>query len=194
MNNAESALLRLLEGNRRFVEGKSIHPNGSPVRRGELTQGQNPFACVLGCSDSRVPPEIIFDCGLGDLFVFRTAGHVVDMAVAGSIAYSVDVLGIPLLMVLGHTGCGAVKAAIDAGQGALSLGSELDRLVDRVRPAADLAAVIDGDLWTNAVRLNVEHTVDQIRTTQPFSQAADGRLQIVGGIYDLGSGVVKRIC
>ncbi|CAG1011826.1 Carbonic anhydrase 2 [Anaerolineales bacterium] len=105
----EQALQRLLEGNRRFVENKS-QLDGSEKRRREIATGQHPFATILGCVDSRVPPELIFDQGLGELFVIRTAGEVLDQAVLGSIEFGVEELKIPLLMVLGHKNCGAIKA------------------------------------------------------------------------------------
>jgi len=192
--NSETALQHLLEGNRRFAADMPTHPHRNASRRKEVSQGQEPFAVVLGCSDSRVPPELIFDCGLGDLFVFRTAGHVVDMAVIGSIAFGVDILGIPLLMVLGHTNCGAVKAAIDLIKGVQYPETEIGRLVDRLRPAVLRAAGMDGDLWDNAVQGNVELTVDQIKRNTRYSPAvSQGRLQIVGAVYDLSTGVVELI-
>jgi carbonic anhydrase len=193
--NPERALQRLLEGNRRFAADTPIHPHRNATRRMQVSQAQEPFAVVLGCSDSRVPPELVFDCGLGDLFVFRTAGHVVDMAVIGSIAYGLDILGVPLLMVLGHTSCGAVQAAIDMIEGTNNPDKEIGRLVDIVRPAADRAAEMDGDLWLNAVQANVEQTVAQIKRNTRFSRAIlQDRLRIVGAVYDLSTGVVELIC
>src|SRR5678816_4607625 len=113
VTNADEALQRLLEGNQRYAANKSIDLNESQSRRVEMAKGQNPFATIFSCVDSRVPPELIFDRGLGDLFVIRTAGHVIDQAVLGSLEYGVEELKIPLLMVLGHEKCGAVKATID---------------------------------------------------------------------------------
>ena len=114
---AETALQCLLEGNRRFAANQPLHPRRGPHRRREISQGQEPFAIVLGCADSRVPPTLVFDCGLGDLFVIRTAGHVVDEVVLGSMSYGVEVLEIPLLVVLGHSRCGAVQAAVQSTGG-----------------------------------------------------------------------------
>lgn len=195
MITAEESLRRLLEGNHRFAQGKPIHPNRDASRRLEISQAQNPFAIVLGCADSRVPPELVFDCGLGDMFVFRTAGHAVDGAVLGSLEYGVNVLGIPLLMVLGHTQCGAVIAAIETTKGAQIAGSDLAALVEKIRPAVQHAEGLDGELLDNAVRANVEMVVNEIKATGLFSQAiSQGRLQIVGACYDLSLGAVDLIC
>jgi carbonic anhydrase len=112
--NARDALAELLAGNQRFVEGHRAHPNQDAHRRAQVAQGQTPFALIFGCSDSRVAAEIIFDRGLGDLFVVRTAGHIIDNGVLGSIEFGVDLLEIPLVVVLGHDGCGAVKATMEA--------------------------------------------------------------------------------
>lgn len=109
---AEEALQARREGNRRFATGQAIHPHQDAARREEVRPGQRPFAAILSCSDSRVPPEVIFDWGVGDLFVVRTAGHGVDDVALGSIEYAVEHLGVPLLVVLGHTRCGAVTAAL----------------------------------------------------------------------------------
>ncbi|HEY4484757.1 MAG TPA: carbonic anhydrase, partial [Nitrospiria bacterium] len=111
--NPDKALTMLMEGNARYVEGKMLHPNQAADRMGELAKGQHPFAVILGCADSRVPPEIVFDQGLGDLFVLRVAGNIADDAVIGSIEYAVEHLGTTLVFVLGHERCGAVSAAVE---------------------------------------------------------------------------------
>jgi carbonic anhydrase len=121
----DQALQKLTEGNARFISCNVTHPGQSKERLQELVSGQHPFAVVVGCSDSRVPPEIIFDQGLGDIFVVRTAGKVLDNAVLGSIEYAVEHLSVPLVVVLGHDSCGAVKAAVEGG----TVPDHLDRLV-----------------------------------------------------------------
>jgi carbonic anhydrase len=126
---------RLLEGNARFVTGDSLHPNQNASRRSALVNTQSPFAVIFGCADSRLAAEIIFDVGLGDVFVVRTAGHVIDDAVLGSLEYGVSVLKVPLIVVLGHDNCGAVTAAKDAVEtGEVPLGHIRD-LVDRITPS-----------------------------------------------------------
>ncbi|HEY7392870.1 MAG TPA: carbonic anhydrase [Bryobacteraceae bacterium] len=115
---ADTALTRLLDGNQRYARHKERHPDQSAARQKELAGGQHPFAVILGCADSRVPPELLFDQGLGDLFVIRVAGNIVDDAVLGSIEYAVEHLGTKLILVLGHENCGAVSAAVEGGEAA----------------------------------------------------------------------------
>ena len=131
----DSALTRLLDGNHRYVAGQSRHEHQDPDRRAELAGHQNPFAQVFGCSDSRVPAEVVFDQGLGDLFVIRNAGHIVDPSVLGSIEFGVDVLSIPLTLLLGHTSCGAVGAAINAVDSHSTPSGYLRDVVERIAPA-----------------------------------------------------------
>lgn len=126
---------RLLEGNERFVSGDSRHPNQSASRRSELVNTQNPFAVIFGCADSRLAAEIIFDVGLGDVFVVRTAGHVIDDAVLGSLEYAVSVLKVPLIVVLGHDNCGAVTAAKDAVETGEVPKGHIRDLVERITPS-----------------------------------------------------------
>src|SRR5262245_33467626 len=131
------ALHELLAGNDRFVTGTRVHPHQDAERRTAVAEAQQPFAVVFGCSDSRLAAEIIFDRGLGDLFVVRTAGHVVGPEVTASIAYGVLVLGAPLLIVLGHDSCGAVRAAYDAVSGVTTPPEGLRPIVDRIRPSLE---------------------------------------------------------
>lgn len=202
------ALQQLLEGNQRFAANRLLEPNHSPERRAEIAKGQQPFATILGCVDSRVPPEIVFDRGLGDLFVIRTAGHVIDEAVLGSIEFGSLELKIPLIMVLGHERCGAVKASIEAlegggeahgkgkGKGKHSAEpGEIGYLVNSLKPAIEKAHAWGmGDLAENAMRANISLTVARLKKSPVLAAGVEsGRLKIVGGRYDLDSGVVETL-
>ncbi len=192
--NAEDALQCLLEGNRRYVANKSIDLNESERRRIEVAQGQKPFATILGCVDSRVPPELIFDQGLGDLFVIRTAGQVLDKAVLGSLEFGVAELEIPVLMVLGHERCGVVKAAIDAVEKQTIAEAEIEYLVEALSPAVEQAKSQAGDLWENAVRANIEMLVSRLKQSPILATAVqNGKLKVVGARYDLDCGAVAII-
>jgi len=189
MISAREALERLRAGNRRFVSDvRSRDTLTSQTRRSELAAGQEPFAIIVGCADSRVPPEIIFDQGLGDLFVIRAAGHMVDDAALGSIEYAVVHLGIPLVMVLGHERCGAVEAA---AKGAEATG-RLGLVLQAIKPAVERVKGQPGDLVENAVRANVEMVVDRLKFADPLlaDWVKAGRVRIVGARYDLDSGWV----
>jgi carbonic anhydrase len=188
---ANEALTKLMDGNRRFVAGRHENSSRSPQRRAELAQSQKPFAIVVSCSDSRVGPEVVFDQGLGDIFVIRTAGEVLDAPGLGSIEYAVEHLGSPLIVVLGHQRCGAVVAAV-AGDKAPG---HIDALVKAIRPAVVETKGKPGDHVDNAVRANVSRVVRQLKNSQPilaeFSHA--GKVRIVGAYYDLDSGVVAMV-
>ncbi|PMC61529.1 beta-hydroxylase [Corynebacterium xerosis] len=186
----ETVWKHLLDGNHRFVEGHSAHPNQDPSRREKLTAGQNPAVVVLSCSDSRVPVEIIFDQGLGDIFVIRTAGHITDLSVLASLEFAVDSLGVSLVVVLGHESCGAVKAAHSALEGGALPGGFQRVLVEKVTPSL-LAARKDGqndiqDLERRHVREIVNHIVD--RSPEIKSRLSDGKVGVVGMRYHLGDG------
>jgi len=185
---AAAVLSELKAGNERHVKGQYKHPDETIARRQELAKGQSPHAVVLTCADSRVPPEIVFDQGLGDLFVIRVAGNVAPDAEIASIEYAVEHLHTPLVIVMGHQSCGAVGAAI-AGGGAPG---HLPTLIDAIKPAVDEARKEKGDLSANAVRINVEHVVQQLRTSQPVlaHEVAEGKLRIVGAVYALDTGRV----
>ncbi|WP_197289502.1 carbonic anhydrase [Saccharothrix sp. NRRL B-16348] len=142
--DAEGAWRKLAEGNHRFVTGHQTHPHESLRWRESLVQGQHPFAVVLGCADSRVPPELVFDHGLGDLFTIRAAGEVLDNSVLGSVEYAVEHLGIPLVVVLGHARCGAVSATVDVVRGRAEVSGDVSVLVRAIEPAV-LATPPDGD-------------------------------------------------
>jgi carbonic anhydrase len=186
----EKRLEELLEGNRRFFEERGVHPRSSAMRRGEVAGGQKPFAVVVACSDSRVPPEILFDQGLGDLFVVRTAGNVVDDTALGSIEYAVAHLGVRLVVVLGHTRCGAVGAAIEGGGAEGHLASVLEALV---KPVEEVRRQ-EGDVHDLASRRNVELIVAGLKRSEPVLASLAGRLDVVGCYYDLDTGRVGIIC
>ena len=192
--NADEALQRLLEGNQRYAANKSTDLNESQSRRVEVAGGQSPFATIFSCVDSRVPPELIFDRGLGDLFVIRTAGQVLDNAVLGSLQFGVAELKIPLLVVLGHEKCGAVKATVEAVEHNATAEAEINWLVDGIRPAVEAAKAESGDLLDNAVKANVSLTVEHLKGSSILSEAVEkGELKIVGARYDLDTGVVEVI-
>ncbi len=188
---AQDQLTKLTDGNKRFVEGKLLHQNQSTERRTEVASGQKPFAVVVTCSDSRVPPEIIFDQGLGDLFVIRTAGHVVDDIALASIEYAVEHLHVELVVVLGHEKCGAVDAAVSGGE----LTGHLEKLVAEIKPAVEEAKNEEGDLLTNAVYKNVDLVVGQLKSSEPILKEfiEHNHLQIIGAYYDLDEGKVTII-
>ncbi len=191
---AEQALQKLMDGNARFVSGNVEHPNQSAERRAEVVSGQHPFAIVVGCSDSRVPPEIIFDQGIGDIFVIRTAGQVMDDAAIGSIEYGAEHLGVPLVVVLGHDSCGAVKATVEGGEAPGHIAS----LVEAIQPAVDEAAkgmneASEEELLNASIDINVKNIVEQLETSEPILSelVEEGELTIVGAHYHLDSGEVE---
>jgi carbonic anhydrase len=191
--SADSALDRIKAGNARFMAGTPCHPGQTMDRRAELAGGQHPFALVLSCADSRVPPELVFDQGLGDLFVVRSAGQAVDRAVLGSIQYAVTVLQTPLLVVLGHRKCGAVEATFDAvANGAAPSGTDIDALVAAIRPAVEAAEGGGSeDLLDASVGKNVDRVVEQLQAAEVLGPAVkSGELTVVGAVYDLASGAV----
>lgn len=181
-------LARLKVGNRRHADMHPYRPHQTDAWRAEISQAQHPFACVLACADSRVPPEMVFDTGLGDLFVVRVAGNIVDDAVLGSLEYAVEHLGVHLVVVLGHTNCGAVKAALAGKPPADHTGV----LVRSIAPAVQRARARKGDLMENAVRENMRQSLQQLRTSEPVLHRLDARheLRLAGGIYQLDSGKV----
>ncbi len=187
-----AALDELLAGNERFVTGTRVHPHQDAESRTALAAAQRPFAVVFGCSDSRLAAEIIFDRGLGDLFVVRTAGHIVGAEVLASIEYGVSVLGAPLVVVLGHDSCGAIQAARDAMNGTGPPGPDLRRLVDRVTPHiryAHARHITDDDGISD---VHVERTVDLLasRRSGLADAVAAGRCDVVGMSYRLAEGRV----
>jgi len=194
-NRSDRALMRLMQGNRHFSEHKFHYPHQTAAWREHIALEQHPFAVVLGCSDSRVPPEIIFDEGLGDLFVVREAGHVADDATLGTIEYAVGHLDVPLVMVLGHENCGAVNATLDAVRSNIDPPGHLCRLVDDIRPAVLASRRKHGEDFDLdlAVRTNTTMVVDQLKKSGPLLNryVEEGRVKIVGAYYDLHTGKVE---
>ncbi|HEV2780221.1 MAG TPA: carbonic anhydrase [Actinophytocola sp.] len=195
--DAAEAWRRLESGNARFAAGTPDHPHQDPAWRESLAGGQHPFACVLDCADSRVPPELIFDQGLGDLFTVRTAGEVLDDAVVGSIEYAAEHLHVPLIVVLGHSGCGAVRAAIDLVHGAGSttgavntMARAIEAAVRSTPPDPDPAAFWLACVHNQARRVAVELAE---RSNAIGSAAQAGAVEIVPSAYDLRSGRVRRL-
>lgn len=188
---ADKALGILMAGNQRFVKGKSVHPHSSPNYRVSQAKDQHPLAVIVSCADSRVPPEMLFDEGIGDLFVSRVAGNVVDDAVLGSVEYAVEHLHVPLVMVLGHERCGAVSAAVAGGHPH----GHVDYLVKAIQPAVTRAKSRPGDPLDNAVRANVINTVETLKTSQPVLSTLVSRrkVRVVGARYDLDSGNVDLV-
>jgi carbonic anhydrase len=191
----DEALKVLMDGNARFVATKATYPNQSAERRTTLAGGQHPIAVILSCSDSRVPPELVFDQGLGDLFTIRVAGNVADDAVIGSIEYAVEHLGSTLVMVLGHEKCGAVAATLDALKTGGAVPGHLPSLVDPIRPAALQANTQMGDALDLAVIGNVGNVVAQLKACEPVLGEMFGheKIEIVGGRYDLDTGAVSIV-
>lgn len=189
------ALTRLAEGNRRFVSDQRNEADLSTRRRLEIAKGQAPFAALVGCADSRVGPEHLFEAGLGELFIVRTAGNYVDDAGFGSLAYAVAMLGVPLIVVLGHERCGAVDAATRLVVGNAQLPPSLTRMVRPILPAViDARAAAAGpDLLDAAIHMNVRHVARTLRQTTDALIAdplKSGKLLVVGAYYDLDTGAV----
>ncbi len=188
---AEQALRELVAGNQRFFVARPAHPHTGAERLREVAKGQHPIAAVVSCSDSRVPPEVVFDQGLGDLFVVRTAGHVLDDVALGSLEYAVEHLEIPLIVVLGHAKCGAVTSAAAGGNAHGYLGA----LLRGLEPAVAQARTQGGDLVANAIKAHVNLTVERLRACPPVLSAAvaAGALKVAGAYYDLDSGAVRML-
>ena len=181
----------LMEGNRRFVEGKSAHPHQNAQRRTELIGGQDPDAIIVTCSDSRISPEIIFDQGLGDFFEIMLAGNVVDDMAIGSIEYAAQHLGTNLLIVLGHTNCGAVTATVDGVQPEGHLGT----IINAIKPAVEKAKEIGGDLLEEAIKQNALMVTEKLRNSEPILRILidKGKLVVQAAIYDMKTGFVNTI-
>jgi carbonic anhydrase len=179
----------LIEGNRRFVAGHEQHPHQDPARRTELANTQHPFAVILGCADSRADPEVLFDQGLGDLFVVREAGNVIDDHTLGSIEYAAEHLHSPLIVVLGHERCGAVAAARDTIAAKGHAEGHIESLVEAIRPAVESTTGQDADATCKA---NIRNVVRALKASQPLLEqmVEKGEVAVVGAYYDLDTGVV----
>lgn len=195
-SNPQSAWDALVRGNQRFVSGDPAHPRQDIERREALAAKQVPFAALFGCSDSRLSAELIFDVGLGDLFVVRNAGQVIAETIIGSLELSVEVLGVPLILVLGHDECGAIRATIDATEGKMkSEGEFIHNLVERIRPtviAANEAGKHDID---DITELHVQDTINELLTRSKLIADAvkAGKLAVVGANYKLSLGEIHPI-
>ena len=185
----DAVLAELKVGNDHHTKHKYSHPHETQAWQDTLIGSQHPQAEILSCSDSRVPPEIIFDQGLGDLFVVRVAGNVATDAEIASLEYGAEHLNIPLLIVLGHQSCGAVTAAVKGGEP----DGHLAALTDLIKPAVEKTRGKPGDAVANAVTENVENVVRQLRSSDPILShlVAEGKLKIVGGVYSLETGKVN---
>ena len=185
---AASALAELKAGNTHHVAHRYQHPHETAERQRQLVSEQHPHAEILSCSDSRVPPEVIFDQGLGDVFIVRVAGNVVADTELGSLEYGAEHLHVPLLVVLGHQHCGAVTAAVEGGGD----DGHIVALINLLRPAVEKTRGLPGDPVENAVKANVEMVVKQLRTSTPVlaELVSHGKLKVVGAVYSLDTGKV----
>ncbi len=196
--NADEALEALIQGNNRFVNSLKKSPRRSAKCRKEIAAGQNPFVSILVCADSRVAPEIIFDQGLGDLFVVSVAGNIVNptnYGIQGSLEFGVLSLGTPLIMVLGHSGCGAVASAIEASQDGTQFPGSINNIVQTIKPAVEEAKGEKGNLLHNSIISNVQMGVNKLNNSDPVisDMVKKGKVNVVGANYDLKTGEVKLV-
>jgi carbonic anhydrase len=186
----DEALRKLMDGNKRFVAQKRKSPNQDVVRLNEVAKGQKPYAAILGCADSRVPSEIVFDQGLGDLFVCRVAGNIAIAEEVGSLEFGAAVLGTKVIMVMGHERCGAVDATMKGA----SVPGQIGSLLDAIRPSLAKAKGLPGDPLENACKANITYQVEQLKKSPVLTDLiAAGKLKIVGGYYDLDNGTVSLV-
>ena len=183
---ADQALQRLIAGNERYVTGTATHPDQTIQRRAEVAKGQFPFAIVLTCSDSRVAPELLLDQGLGDLFVIRNAGNILDDHVIGSMEYAVEHLHVPLVLVVGHEKCGAISAAVAGGEAS----GHIHSLVEAIEPVVKQVKNLPGDPVENVVRANAQRIAETLTRSEPILKEAvnKGKLLVVPARYDLVTG------
>ena len=194
VRNADGALQRLKAGNERFVTGTARFPTMQKEILAELAKGQHPSATILGCSDSRVPPELIFDAGLGELFIIRVAGNVFSPEIAGSLQYAWRHLHTPLFVVLGHTNCGAVAAAVDTHLRSTQQHSRIQLLVECILPGLEELdpQLTPEAMLAHAVEANVRWTMRQIfQTPERQERQVEGRVKLVGAIYEIETGFVR---
>ena len=192
---ADQALATLKEGNAKFLTDSPLRAVQGRERRLEIARGQTPFAVLVSCSDSRVPPEVLFGRGLGELFIVRNAGNTVDTVALGSIEYAIAVLGVPLVVVLGHERCGAVEAALSVVEKNTIFPGSLNQMIEPILPAALIArsgGAKGDELLDAAVRENVRRVVTRIRNSEPvlMNPIRDGKVKVVGARYDLDDGSV----
>lgn len=186
----DEALQKLMDGNKRFVQQKRQNPNQTTARLTQVAQGQNPFAAILSCADSRVPPEIVFDQGLGDLFVVRDAGNIATPEEIGSIEFGTAVLGAKILMVIGHSACGAVKATIKGD----AVPGQIGSILEAIKPALANVTGEGDEKLENAIKANVMLQMRRMQASPVIQQLVTaGKLKVVGAYYDLDSGVISLI-
>lgn len=195
---ADEALKALMDGNARFVDSMKKGPGRSEERRREVVLGQAPFAAILACADSRVAPEILLDQGIGDLFVVRVAGNIVNptnYGIKGSLEYGVLALGAPLIMVLSHSECGAVAGSISALQKGTEFPGSINDIVQTIKPAVEIAKKEKGDLLHNSTIENVKLGVEKLNNSDPVISGLvkEGKVKVVGANYDLKTGEVTLI-
>lgn len=191
-----AAYQRFFEGNQRFIDGNLSHPRQDVEHRTEIAVSQEPFAALFGCSDSRLSAEIIFDVGLGDLFVVRNAGQVIAETILGSLEYSVEVLGVPLIVILGHDGCGAIQATMKASAGELVTSGEfIENLVGRIKPTVEAAKLAGNASIDEITDLHVKDTVSELLSRSSLINRAvtSGKLAVVGATYQLALGKVTPL-
>ena len=195
ITDPQVALDRLMAGNQRFIDAQMQHPDQDPDHRLKLSsQGQQPFATILTCSDSRLPPELLFDQGLGDLFVARVAGNIVDPALLGSVEYAVGHLKTPLIVVIGHEKCGAVQATLESIQHHQTPHGDIAALVTAITPAVAVAEQRPGDLLDNTIRANAEQSLDAIKKSSELTgPLASGQLKAIAAYYSIDDGRISLI-
>jgi carbonic anhydrase len=187
----DQALQQLMDGNKRFISTSQTHPNQDAERRISLGNGQAPFAAVLACADSRVPPEVLFDQGLGDLFVVRVAGNILNDQLLGSLEYAAAHLKTPLIVVLGHTSCGAIGAVAAKAE----LEGHMSSLIPAIQPAVDKVKDQEGNLTDNAAKEVARMTADQLINSEPIMAelVKAEKLKVVPAFYDLESGEISLL-
>ena len=192
---AGQGLQKLIEGNQRFMRGEARFPTVCKETLADLARGQRPFATILGCSDSRVPPELIFDANFGELFIVRVAGNVISPEVMGSLQYAGAHLRTPLFVVLGHEGCGAVRAALETKLGGKEHRLRIQTLVDNILPGlADVNSHLsDEEQLSMAVEANVRWSIHQILETPEGQNAMNAGIKLVGAVYEIASGHVRML-
>ena len=192
MPSPDRALQLLAEGNARYAGGATTGPHRDAERRAEVVSTQSPYAMILSCADSRVPPELVFDAGLGDLFVLRVAGNVLNDELLGSIEYGAQYLRSPLIMVLGHERCGAVEAAAQTVTQGAQFEGHIPSLARAIAPAVESVRGMSGNFLDNAIRANVALVVGQLVSRSPLlaGRVSNGEIKIVGGYYSLQTGQV----
>lgn len=191
----EESLKKLIDGNKRFAQGKSIHPNLGEELRNSLINEQKPFAAIIACSDSRVPVEIIFDAGIGDLFVIRNAGHVLSKETLGSLEYAVSQLGVDLVMILGHENCGAVKSALDAYNSEIygNLSENLQTSLSHIYPFFENLEDAQNYPFSEITKLHVQYQLKDLLKKDPYlaKKVNDNKITLVGANYYLSTGLIE---